>query len=82
MLAPLPVLVSADCARCGGTVLFWLRTFLFQPVACQQVVGFCLAIWVHTGVIIVIMVFVAAVIVTAVLCCCKVAIMKHERFLL
>ena len=47
------VLVSADCARCGGTV-FWLRrlrTFLFQPVACQQVVGFCLAIWVYAGVI-------------------------------
>ena len=28
-----------------------LRTFLFQPVACQQVVGFCLAIWVYAGVI-------------------------------
>ena len=29
-------------------VVSWLRrlrTFLFQPVACQQVVGFCLAIW-------------------------------------
>ena len=47
------VLVSADGARCGGAV-FWLRrlrTFLFQPVACQQVVGFCLAIWVYAGVI-------------------------------
>ena len=43
-----PVLVSADCARCGGAVS-WpcrLRAFLFQPVACQQVAGFCLAIWV------------------------------------
>ena len=28
-----------------------LRTFLLQPVACQQVVGFCLAIWVYAGVI-------------------------------
>ena len=48
------VLVSADCARCGGAV-FWLRrlrTFLFQPVACQQVVGFCLAIWVYAGVMV------------------------------
>ena len=47
-----PVLVSADCARCGGAVswLRRLRTFLFQPVACQQVVGFCLAIWVYAGV--------------------------------
>ena len=47
------VLVSADCARCGGAV-FWLhrlRTFLFQPVACQQVVGFCLAIWAYAVVI-------------------------------
>ena len=48
-----PVLVSAGCARCGGAVswLCRLRTFLFQPVACQQVVGFCLAIWVYAGVI-------------------------------
>ena len=48
-----PVLVSADCARCGGAVswLRKLRTFLFQPVACQQVVGFGLAIWVYAGVI-------------------------------
>ena len=32
-----PVLVSADCARCGGAVswLRKLRTFLFQPVARQ-----------------------------------------------
>ena len=47
------VLVSAGCARCGGTVswLCRLRTFLFQPVACQQVVGFCLAIWVYAVVI-------------------------------
>ena len=39
-----PVLVSADCARCEAAVswLCRLRTFLFQPVACQQVVGFCL----------------------------------------
>ena len=46
------MLVSADCARCGGAVswLRRLRTFLFQPVACQQVVGFCLAIWVYAGV--------------------------------
>ena len=47
------VLVSADCPRCGGAVS-WLRrrrTFLFQPVACQQVVGFCLAIWVYASVI-------------------------------
>ena len=46
-------LVSADCALCGG-VVSWLRTlraFLVQPVACQQVVGFCLAIWVYAGVI-------------------------------
>ena len=28
-----------------------LRAFLLQPVACQQVVGFCLAIWVYAGVI-------------------------------
>ena len=36
-------------ARCGGAVsrLCRLRTFLFQPVACQQVVGFCPAIWVY-----------------------------------
>ena len=48
-----PVLVSADCAGCGGAVswLRSLRAFLFQPVACQQVVGFCLAIWVYAGVI-------------------------------
>ena len=48
-----PVLVSADCARCGGAVswLYRLHTFWFQPVACQQVVGFCLAIWVYAGVI-------------------------------
>ena len=48
-----PVLASADCARCRGAVswLRRLRTFLFQPVACQQVVGFCLAIWVYAGVI-------------------------------
>ena len=46
-----PVLVSADCARCGGAVswLRKLRIFLFQPVACQQVVGFCLGIWVYAG---------------------------------
>ena len=52
VLAPLPV-VSAGCARCGGAVswLCRLRTFLFQPVACQEVVGFCLAIWVYAGVI-------------------------------
>ena len=45
--------VSADCARCGGAVscLHRRRTFLFQPVACQRVVGFCLAIWVYAGVI-------------------------------
>ena len=32
-----PVLVSADCARCGGAVswLRKLRAFLFQPVARQ-----------------------------------------------
>ena len=48
-----PVLVSADCARCAGAVswLCRLRTFLFQPVACQRVVGFCLAVWVYAGVI-------------------------------
>ena len=48
-----PVLVSAGCARCGGAVswLCRLRTFLFSPVACQQVVGVCLAIWVYAGVI-------------------------------
>ena len=63
MLAPLaagvvswqsaPMLVSADCARCGGAVswLRRLRAFLFQPVACQQVVGYCLAICVYAGVI-------------------------------
>ena len=47
-----PVLVSADCAHCGGAVswLCRLRT-LFQPVACQRDVGFCLAIWVYAGVI-------------------------------
>ena len=47
---PAPVLVSADCARCGGAVswLRRLRTFLFQPVVCQQVV---LAIWVYAGAI-------------------------------
>ena len=41
------------CARCGGAVcrLCRLRTFSFQPVACQQVVGFCLAIWVYAAVI-------------------------------
>ena len=46
------MLVSADCARRGGAVrwLRKLRTFLFQPVACQQVVGLCLAIWVYAGV--------------------------------
>ena len=46
-----PVLVSADCARREGAVrwLRKLRTFLFQPVACQQVVGLCLAIWVYAG---------------------------------
>ena len=51
-LVPPPVL-SAGCARCGGAVswLCRLRTFLFQPVACQPVVGFCLAIWVYAGVI-------------------------------
>ena len=50
-----PVPVSADCVRCGGAVswLCRLRTFLFQPVACQQVVGFCLAIWVYAGVFLV-----------------------------
>ena len=49
-----PLLVSAGWARCGGAVswLRRLRTVLFQPVACQQVVGFCLAIWVYAGVII------------------------------
>ena len=39
--------------RRGGAIS-WpcrLRTFLLQPVACQQVVGFCLAIWVYAGVI-------------------------------
>ena len=44
---------SDSAVRCGGAV-FWLRrlrAFLFQPVACQQVVGFCLAIWVYAGVI-------------------------------
>ena len=48
-----PVPVSAGCARCGGAVrwLCRLRTFLFQPIACQQVVGYCLAIWVYAGVI-------------------------------
>ena len=42
-----PVLVSAGCARCGGVVSWLCRlpTFLLQPVACQQVAGFCLAIW-------------------------------------
>ena len=47
------MLVSADCARRGGAVrwLRKLRTFLFQPIACQQVVGFCLAIWVYAGAI-------------------------------
>ena len=38
---------GAGC-RCGGAVS-WLC--MFQPVACQQVVGFCLAIWVYAGVI-------------------------------
>ena len=39
--------------RRGGPVswLCRLRTFLFQPVACQQVMGFCLAIWGYAGVI-------------------------------
>ena len=48
-----PVLLSADCACCGGAVswLCRLRTFFFQPVACQQVVGFCVVIWVYAGVI-------------------------------
>ena len=48
-----PALVSADCTCCGGAVswLCRLRTFLFQPVACQQVMGFCLAIWGYAGVI-------------------------------
>ena len=48
-----PVLVSAGCARCGGAVSWLCRlcTFLFQPVACQQVVGFCLAIWAYAGVV-------------------------------
>ena len=43
----------AKRTRCGGAVswLCRLRTLLFQPVACQQVVGFCLAIWVYAGVI-------------------------------
>ena len=45
-----PVLVSADCARCGGAVS-WLCK-LRQTVACQQVVGLCLAIWVYAGVIV------------------------------
>ena len=37
---------AAGC-RCGAAVscLCRLRTFFFQPVACQQVVGFCLAIY-------------------------------------
>ena len=45
-----PALVSADSARCGGAAsrLCRLCAFLFQPVACQQVVG--LAIWVYAGV--------------------------------
>ena len=33
-----------------GSWLRRLRTFLFQPVACHRVVGFCLAIWVYAGV--------------------------------
>ena len=43
--APRPVLSAGRAhARCGGAVswLCRLRTFVFQPVACQQVVGFCL----------------------------------------
>ena len=53
VLAPLPVLSAGKAHRSGGAVswLCRLRTFLFQPVACQQVVGFCLAIWVYAGVI-------------------------------
>ena len=39
--------------KTGGAIswLCRLRAFLLQPVACQQVVGFCLAIWVYAGVI-------------------------------
>ena len=62
VLAPLPALSAGKAhrcwcqlivTRCGGAVswLRRLRTFLFQPVACQQVVGFCLAIWVYAGVV-------------------------------
>ena len=59
---PLPVLSGGKAHRCWCQLVArckiavsWLcrlRTFLFQPVACQQVVGFCLAIWVYAGVII------------------------------
>ena len=47
------VVLGAGAVSWGGAVswLCRLRTFLFQPVACQQVVGFCLAIWVYAGVI-------------------------------
>ena len=47
-------LVGCWCQLIARGVVSWLRrlrTFLFQPVACQQVVGFCLAIWVYAGVI-------------------------------
>ena len=38
--------------RRGGAIswLCRLRAFLLQPVACQQVVEFCVAIWVYAGV--------------------------------
>ena len=47
-------LVWCWCQLIVRGVVSWLRrlrTFLFQPVACQQVVGFCLAIWAYAGVI-------------------------------
>ena len=47
-------LAGCWCQLIVRGVVSWLcrlRTFLFQPVACQQVVGFCLAIWVYAGVI-------------------------------
>ena len=63
VLAPLPVLSAGKAHRCWCQLVVRavevpqagcaLRTFLFQPVACQEVVGFCLAIWVYAGVIIV-----------------------------
>ena len=45
-------LVGRCCQLIVRGVVSWLRrlrTFLFQPVGCQQVVGFCLAIWVYAG---------------------------------